>query len=463
MFSIDTYQRRRAALRETADSGVALFLGHRESPFNYAANCYPFRQDSSFLYFFGLNEPDLAAIIDFDEGREYLFGNDITIDDIVWMGEQPSIAAKAASVGIGESFPYATLPDMLGKIRQSGRTIHFLPPYRGETSIDLFRLLGIHPDEQKEKASVALIKAVVRLRSVKEEQEIAQIERALETTCLMHTYVMRHARAGMAEQELTDAIERIALSNGGTVSFPVILSINGQTLHNHRHDNTLQNGHLLLTDAGAETAAGYAGDITRTVPVSGRFDERQRTVYEIVLQANQKVAETCRPEVPFLEVHLAAARIIADGLIRMGLMKGKADDAVDAGAHVLFFPHGIGHMMGLDVHDMESLGEQYTGYGDDIQRSRRFGLSNLRMGRRLKEGFVVTDEPGIYFIPALIDQWEGERKFRDFINYEALKPFRNFGGIRIEDDLLITGEGCRVLGKTIPKTVDEIENTMRHE
>ncbi|MDR0714882.1 MAG: aminopeptidase P family protein [Bacteroidales bacterium] len=463
MFSSDTYQKRRAALRETMSSGAAVFLGHRDSPFNYAANCYPFRQDSSFLYFFGLNEPDWAAILDFDEGREYLFGNDTTMDDIIWMGEQPSVATKAASVGINESFPCATLPDILGKIRQSGRAIHFLPPYRGETKLELFKLLGIPPDEQKEKASESLIRAVVRLRSVKEAQEIAQIEQAIETTCQMHTCVMRRARAGITEQELTDAIENIARQNGGTISFPVILSINGQILHNHCHGNTLRNGRLLLTDAGAETAMGYAGDITRTIPVSGQFDERQRAVYEIVLQANRKVAEICRPEIPFLEVHLAAAHVIADGLIRMGLMKGTAEDAVAAGAHVLFFPHGTGHMMGLDVHDMENLGEQYTGYDDDIQRSRQFGLSNLRMGRRLKEGFVVTDEPGIYFIPALIDQWEGEKKLRDFIRYEALKSFRDFGGIRIEDDLLITKKGCRVLGKAIPKTVEEIEKTMRHD
>ncbi|GHT20958.1 Xaa-Pro aminopeptidase [Bacteroidia bacterium] len=460
MFASDTYQRRREALRKATGSGAALFIGNSESPFNYPSNCYHFRQDSSFLYFFGINEPDLAAVIDFDEGREYLFGNDTTMDDIIWMGEQPSVASKAASVGVKESFPYAELATVLEKIKKSGRTIHYLPPYRGETKIELHRLLGIPPVEQTEKASVSLIKAVVLLRSAKDAQEIAQIEQAIGVTCLMHTYVMQHARAGMVEQQLSSAIEGIALAGGGTLSFPVILSVDGQTLHNHYHGNTLQNGRLLLTDAGAETSMGYAGDITRTIPVSGRFDERQKTIYEIVLKANLKVIEIAKPDIAFRDVHVEVARVIAEGLIQAGLMKGNTDDAVAAGAHYLFFPHGTGHLMGLDVHDMENLGEQYVGYGDDIERSKQFGLSNLRMGRRLKEGFVVTDEPGVYFIPALLDQWEAEGKFKEFINYAALKSFRDFGGIRIEDDILITPTGCRVLGKPIPKTVSEIEQIM---
>jgi Xaa-Pro aminopeptidase len=458
MFSPDTYKRRREALRKLLGQGIVLFTGNKDVPFNYPSNSYHFRQDSSFLYFFGLDEPNLAAIIDLDENTACLFGNDTTLDDVIWMGEQPSLSVKAAKTGISEHFPYATLPDVLGKTKQQGREIHFLPPYRGETKIEIFQLLGIHPNQQKEKASEALIQAVVKLRSVKEPQEIEQIEQAVETAYKMHTYIMRHARAGMVERELSGAIEGISLMNGGPVSFPVILSVNGQTLHNHYHGNMLQNGQLLLTDAGAENSMNYLSDITRTIPVGGKFDERQKTVYNAVLQANLKVIECCRPGVLYRDIHLAAAHIIADALKQIGLMKGNTDDAVAAGAHALFFPHGTGHMMGLDVHDMENLGEQYVGYDTTIARSKQFGLSALRMARKLEQNFVVTDEPGIYFIPPLIDQWEAQRKFAEFINYDALRTFRNFGGIRIEDDILISPEGCRVLGKAIPKTVEEIEN-----
>jgi Xaa-Pro aminopeptidase len=345
----------------------------------------------------------------------------------------------------------------LQKAQQQGRSIHFLPPYRAETKILISELLGIPPVQQKERASETLIKAVVKMRMVKEPQEIEQIKAAIDATYDMHTYVMKHARAGMLESELAGAIEGIALSKGGAVSFPVILTINGQILHNHYHGNTLRDGQLLLVDAGAETAMGYAGDITRTIPVSGKFDARQKEVYQTVLQANLKGIEMSRPGVYYRDVHLAAVRVIADGLKDAGLMRGNMEDAVAQGAHTLFFPHGLGHAMGLDVHDMEGLGENYVGYDETTTRSTQFGLSSLRFCRRLETGFVITCEPGIYFIPALIDQWEAEKKCAEFIDYEALKAYRDFGGIRIEDDVLIVESGSRVLGKPIPKTVEEIE------
>jgi len=457
MFTPDTYKKRRNELRKMLPDGIILFAGNTEVPCNYPDNTYSYRQDSSFLYYFGLQESNLAAVIDVDDGSECLFGDDSTMDDIIWMGQQPVMSDKAAAIAVNRTQSYSSLADVLQKAQQQGRTIHFLPPYRAETKIHLWEMLGIPPAEQKEKASVALIKAVVKMRLSKEPQEIEQIEAAIETCYRMHTYVMEHARAGMVERELAGAIEGIALQGGGTVSFPVILSVNGQTLHNHYHGNTLCDGQLLLTDAGAETEMGYAGDITRTVPVSGRFDARQKTIYNIVLQANLKGIAMSRAGIPYRDVHLAASRVIADGLKDAGIMRGDMDDAVAQGAHTLFFPHGLGHAMGLDVHDMEGLGENYVGYDDTFSRSTEFGLSALRFGRRLEPGFVLTVEPGIYFIPALMDQWEAEKKLSQFINYDVLKDYRNFGGVRIEDNILITGGGCRVLGRPIPKTVEEIE------
>lgn len=458
MFSPETYKSRRERLRKMLNTGIVLFLGNSEAPYNYASNTYSFRQDSSFLYYFGLQEPGLAAVMDIDDGSEYLYGDDSTMDDIIWMGQQPSMAEKSAAAAVSNTQPYAELAGFIQKAQQQGRAVNFLPPYRAETKIHLFELLGMHPARQQGKASAGLIRAVVKMRSVKEKQEIEQIEQALETTYMMHTHVMKHTRAGMAERELCGAIEGISLANGGPACFPVILSVDGQTLHNHHHGNIMQNGQLLLTDAGAETAMGYASDITRTIPVSGRFNQQQKDIYQIVLQANLKAIECSRPGMPYRDVHLAAAREIALGLKDLGIMKGNADDAVAAGAHALFFPHGTGHMMGLDVHDMEGLGEDFVGYDHTIRRSTQFGLSSLRFARNLEPGFIVTDEPGIYFIPDLIDQWEAGKKFTGYINYNKLKSYRNFGGIRIEDDILITDTGCRVLGRPVPKAIEEIEN-----
>jgi len=457
MFTPDTYKKRRDELRKNLTGGIIFFPGNDESPFNYPDNTYTYRQDSTFTYYFGLQEPGLAAVMDLDEGSECLFGNDCTMSDIIWMGQQPSMRDKAASIMLDKTQPYADLAGVLQKAQQQGRTVHFLPPYRAETKIQILDILGIPPAKQKESASVPLIKAVIKMRMVKEPQEIEQIETALATSYLMHTYVMKHARAGKLECELSGAIEGIALANGGMLSFPVILSINGQILHNHYHGNMLREGRLIITDAGAETAMGYASDITRTTPVNGKFDTLQKAIYNTVLQANLKGIEMSRPGVYFRDVHIAAARVIADGLKDLGLMRGNMDDAIAKGAHTLFFPHGLGHAMGLDVHEMEGLGENYVGYDETITRSKEFGFSSLRFGRRVEPNFVLTVEPGIYFIPDLIDQWEAEKKHAEFIDYEALKAYRDFGGVRIEDDILITENGCKALGKPIPKTVEEIE------
>jgi Xaa-Pro aminopeptidase len=462
MFKPQTYHARRNALRNEVKSGILLFPGNTEASFNYPANTYHFRQDSSFSYFFGLNQPDLAGVIDLDNDKEILFGNDVDMDDIIWMGPQPSMADRAEQVGIRETMPLAELDQFLKTALSAGRTVHYLPPYRGETKIYLSKLLGWDIDQLKGEASVELIKAVVKLRSIKSTEEIEIINKMVDVAGLMHTTAMKMAFPGIVEQEIAGTIEGIALAKAGPVSFPVILSINGQTLHNHYHGNTLTEGRMLVIDAGCESEKYLlSSDITRTVPVGGKFNHRQKEIYEIVLNANMKAIEAIKPGVPYREIHLLAAKTIAEGLKAIGIMKGDTDEAVAQGAHAMFFPHGLGHMMGMDVHDMENLGENYVGYNDEIQRSKQFGTAFLRLGRKLEPGFVLTVEPGIYFIPALIDQWKAEGKFTDFINYDIVESYKDFGGIRIEDDVLVTDTGARVLGKPIPKTVEEIETLMK--
>lgn len=461
MFKAETYQSRRNGLRKYLNNGVLLFLGNTEASFNYPANTYKFRQDSSFSYFFGLNHPDFAGIIDLDEDREFIFGNDVDIDDIIWMGPQPSVKDQAEQVGVRETKPMSELDAYIKNAHASGRKIHFLPPYRGETKITLSALTGINVSDLKKEASVELIKAVVNLRSIKSTEEIEIINKMVDVAGIMHTTAMKMAYPGIVEQEIAGTIEGIALAKAGPVSFPVILSINGQTLHNHYHGNTLTEGRMLVVDAGCESEEYlYSSDITRTVPVGGKFNHRQKEIYEIVLNANMKAIEAIKPGVPYREIHLLAARTIAEGLKALGLMKGDVNEAVEQGAHAMFFPHGLGHMLGLDVHDMESLGENFVGYNDEVRRSEQFGTAFLRLGRKLEPGFVLTVEPGIYFIPALIDQWKAEGKFTNFINYEIVESYKDFGGIRIEDDILVTDTGYRVLGKPIPKTVLEIEALM---
>lgn len=457
MFSKEIYQRRRDALRSKFNSGLILFPGNTEVPMNYRANTYRFRPDSSFLYFFGLDQPDLFGMIDIDNNADYLFGNDIDMEDIIWMGNLPTIAERAASVAISKSFPLNKISEHIQRAVQQKKKIHFLFPYRGEIQIQMMQLLGMDLETLRKNNSEALAIAITELRSIKSIEEVVEIEKIVDVAGLMHTTAMKMAKAGVVEREIAGVIEGIALSHGVGASFPVILSKHGEILHNHHHGNVLQNGDLLVVDSGAEAESYYASDITRTCPVGGKFSQKQKEIYEIVLAANMAAISMCKPGIFYRDVHLNAAKVIAEGLKALGLMKGNTDEAVSKGAHALFFPHGLGHMLGLDVHDMENIGEKYVGYDSSVTRSEQFGLAYLRLAKKLQPGYVITDEPGIYFIPALIDQWKAESKFTEFINYNKLEGYKNFGGIRIEDDILITDNGCRVLGNPIPKTVAEVE------
>lgn len=461
MFDPKTYAKRRDLLRKQVGSGVCLFLGNAESPMNYPANQYHFRQDSSFLYFFGLDSAGLAAVVDIDERKDVLFGDDIGIEDIIWMGFLPTMKARAAEVGVRKTAPAKDLADYLKAAVEKGRPVHFLPPYRAEHYLALDKLLGVKPDEAKACVSMPFVQAVVAQRSVKSDAEIAEIEKAVLTAYKMYETAMRMAQPGVYEKDIAGRIDGLAITASGATPFPTILSKNGQILHNHSHVNKLKKGDLLVVDAGAESELHYAADITRTIPVGGRFTIKQREIYEIVHEANESAIRSIAPGVPYKQIHLKAARTIATGLRAIGLMKGDAGEAVAQGAHALFFPHGLGHMLGLDVHDMENLGENNVGYDDSVARSKQFGLAYLRLAKELRPGYVLTVEPGIYFIPALIDLWKKEKKFTDFIAYDKLDAYRNFGGIRIEDDLLVTKDGCRLLGKPIPKTPAQVEAAVR--
>ena len=460
MFDKKIYIERRNQLKKDVQSGLVLLLGNKEVAFNYPANTYSFRQDSNFLYFFGLHDADLAGVIDIDNQKDFIFGNDVDIDDIIWMGNQPSVKERAEKVGVDYTSPMPKLVEMLTEAIKQGRKIHFVSPYRGETQMQLADLLGIKYTNVKNYISIELVKAIIKQRSIKSDLEVAEIEKAIETAYDMHTTAMKMAHPGIIEQQIAGAMEGIAIAAGGPVSFPVILSVNGQTLHNHYHGNVLTEGRMMVADAGCETEMNYCSDITRTVPVGGKFNERQKAIYEIVLNANLKAIEAIKPGIPYRDIHLLSAKVVAQGLKDIGLMKGDIDEAVSKGAHAMFYPHGLGHMLGMDVHDMEGMGENYVGYDEEIKRSTIFGTAFVRLGKRLQPGYVLTVEPGIYFIPALIDQWRAEGKFTEYINYDLADTYKDFGGIRIEDDILVTETGCRVLGKPIPKTVAEIETIM---
>lgn len=461
MFTAETYIKRREALRKKVKNGIILILGNVEAPANYPDNTYKFRQDSSFLYFFGQSHPGYAGIMDIEAGEDIFFGDDVDINDIIWMGPQPSVENLAAQVGIKKSQPFGQLKEVVSKAIAQGRKIHFLPPYRYANMMLLEELTGIKASAVKKYASLELIKAVVNLRAVKEACEIKELDLACNIGYEMHTAAMRLCKPGVSEQYITGILEGIAASYGSMVSFPVILTQHGETLHNHDHSHLLEVGKMMLTDCGAERNSNYCSDHTRTVPVGGKFEGRQKDIYNIVLACHDKALEITCPGITYKEVHLEVCKVLAQGLKDLGLMKGNVDEAVACGAHALFLPHGLGHMMGLDVHDMEDLGQIYVGYDDEVRPSTQFGLASLRMGRRLKEGYVMTDEPGCYFIPALIEQWKAEKKYTDFLNYDAIESFKDFGGIRLEDDILITSEGSRFLGdKKIPITIEEVESIM---
>ena len=438
-------------------TGLALFIGNTEAPMNYPANTYHFRQDSDFLYYFGLDIPGFAGVMDFDSGKDQIFGNDYDIDDIIWMGSQPTVKDLAIKCGVTHTSPLSKLEDTIKDSLSKKRKVHFLPPYRGESKMILGSLLKENPCQMKTLASIDLIKAVISMRSIKEKVEIDEIEKAADIAYEMHVTAMKMCKEGVKEQEIFGAIEGIALSKGGGTSFPIILSVNGQTLHNHAHGNVLKKGRMMVTDAGAESNLHYASDITRTTPVGGKFSKQQKEIYEIVLKANTEAIKATRPGISNRDLHFMACKIIASDMKELGLMKGDVDEAVIAGAHALFMPHGLGHMLGLDVHDMESLGENYIGYSDEVKRSEQFGTAFLRFALPYKPGHVFTVEPGCYFIPELINKWKAEGKFKEFLNYSKIESYLSIGGIRIEDNVLITEKGHKALGKPIPKTVKEVE------
>ena len=457
VFDKTTYQQRRARLKKQLGKGLVLLLGNEESSMNYRDNLYPFRQDSSFLYFFALDKAGLAGIIDIDHDREVIYGHDLTMDEIVWTGPQPSLAEQADAAGIGDVLPITMLAGDLASAHTAGRTIHFLPPYRPENVLKLSAWLSLAPGMVKERASVPLIKAIVEQRSIKSEEEIVQIEEAVDITAAIHLAAIKGARDGMTEAQLAGGLQGIAIAGGGNLSFPTILTVNGQVLHNHYGPTIMKEGRIAICDSGAENAMHYAGDMTRTFPVGKKFTALQREMYDIVLGAQEAAIQALRPGVLFRDVHALAARTLMAGLNAAGVTKGDPSEAVAAGAHTVVFQCGLGHMMGLDVHDMEDLGEEYVGYTETLKKSKDFGWKSLRLARAIEPGFVVTIEPGLYFIPELMDQYRAEKKYMDFINYDKLEALRGFGGIRIEEDYLITSTGSRLLGKPLAKTADAIE------
>jgi len=456
MFNKEVYLKRREKLRKDVGSGLILLPGNDESPMNYADNPFHFRQDSTFRYFCGLNFPNLACLMDCDNGDDIIYGNDLTVEDFVWMGPQPSIRERADAFGFSKTAPLKSLIEYLQKALDNNRTIHFLPPYRPENKIKLFEWLGVLPAESAAESSIPLIKAVIEQRNYKTAGEIEEIRRAADISVDMHITAMRMAAPGVTEAEIAAAVNHVAESVGARISFPIIATVNGQTLHNHYHGNTLKSGQMFLLDAGAEVESGYAADLSSTVPVDPHFTGEQKDVYTITLDSHNTALSMLKPGIPFKEVYLESARVIVRGLKDMGLMKGNVDDAVSSGAHALFFPCGLGHMMGMDVHDMEDLGEIYVGW-DEEKRPAQFGIKSLRLGRKLEPGFVLTIEPGIYFIPELIDQWQKNGNNAGFIDFERLNKFRNFGGIRNEEDALITEKGYEILGKPKPKSIEDVE------
>lgn len=454
MFKKETYIKRRNQLKKTVGSGLLLFLGNEECGMNYEDNTYDFRQDSTFLYYFGLSYAGLAAVINIDDDEELIFGDEISIDHIVWMGTQPTLKEKSESVGIQKTLPAKQLSEYLSAATKKNQPVYYLPTYRAEHKLKLQEWLGLSPSKQT--PSVDFIKAVVNMRNYKSDEEIAEIEKACNITADMHIAAMKAVRTGMKEYEIAGVISDVALSSGGRLAFPTIATVNGQILHNHYHGNTVKEGDMFLIDAGAETGMGYAGDMSSTIPAGKKFSSRQKEIYDIQVATHQAAVDMLRPGVYFRDVYDQSAKVICEGLKTLGLMKGDSEEAVRLGAHAMFFQCGLGHMMGLDVHDMENLGEVWVGY-DGEPKSTQFGRKSLRLARKLEPGFVLTIEPGIYFIPELIDLWKAEKKFAEFINYDKLEEYRHFGGLRNEEDYLITENGTRRLGKKIPLTTDEVE------
>jgi len=462
MFPAEVYVQRRKQLKELVGKGVILFLGNKEVSMNYKANSYPFRQDSSFLYYFGLDVPDLAGMLDTESGEEVIYGNNPSLDDIIWIGSSASLEDQASKSGISIIKPLEKLDGDVFRVIAHNRDVHYLPPYREQRRLQLAYYDNLKYEEVDRNASEILIRAVARQRSVKDNYELQEIEDTMnKITREAYLQVMKHIKPGIFEYEVAGVFEGTVLRNNCRLAYPIICSVKGEILHNHYYGNYLKKGQLLLIDAGAESSMHYSTDITRTYPVEGKFTQQQKEIYSIVLKAQLEAIQAIKPNRPYFEVHMIAATAIATGLKEIGLMKGDVGDAVRHGAHALFFPHGIGHMMGLDVHDMEDIGEEFIGYDQEFKRSEQFGTAYLRLAKRLQEGFVITVEPGIYFIGPLIDKWHSEGRYRDFIDYRIVEKFRGLGGIRIEDNIVVTPKGNRIIGKPIPKTIKELEKNIK--
>jgi Xaa-Pro aminopeptidase len=461
LFSAQSYIDRRAKLKSSLKSGLVLLMGNNESPLNCTDNHYRYRQDSSFLYFFGLNQPGLNAVIDIDSGEEILFGNEFSLEDIIWVGQQETIASKAEKVGIKDLRPLSKIAAFIKNAQSDGRQIHFLPAYRHDNVLQLMDWLSLSANEVKEGSSKELIKAIINLRSYKSAEEVAEMTYAVNITKEMHVNAMKSISADKKEFEIVSEIYRTAKSNNCYLAYPAIFSINGQTLHNHYHGNSMTDGRLVLNDSGAENEMCYAGDITRTIPVNGKFTTKQKEIYNIVLEMEESSIEALKPGVYYRDIHIESNRLMLKRLKELDLVSGDTDDLAEQGLGGLFMPHGLGHMIGLDVHDMEDLGENLVGYTEDLERSTQLGLKSLRLAKKLEAGFVLTVEPGIYFIPELIQKWKEEKRFINNINYAKLVDYFDFGGIRIEDNILITETGHQILGDRIPKTVEEVESAMK--
>lgn len=454
MFDKEIYIKRREVLKSKFDSGLLVFLGNNDSPMNYLDNYYDFRQDSTFRYYFGINRPGLNAIIDLDKDKTILFGEDYDVIEFVWMGKQETLAELGAQVGVSE---LKSSKEFFNYSIDSSKA-HYLPPYRDQHNLTLLQFLDkdIRYDLTS-NISLPFIKAVIAQRNYKSDEEIMEMQDATNITCDMHEMAMKSARAGMSEHEITALVQGASMNTGGNISFPIILSMDSQILHNHVHNNILTEGRMLLVDSGAQNKMGYAGDMTRTFPVSSKFSQKQKDIYSIVLKSQHTAINSLKPGISYFDVHQSVGRVIVDGLKELGIMKGTTDDAVEKAAYALFMPHGLGHMIGMDVHDMENLGEEYVGYNEEYVKRDVFGLRSLRLGKKLEARNVITVEPGVYFIPELINIWEKEKKFSEYINYSKLSQYLNFGGIRIEDDYLITDMGSKLLGREVAKEIEDVE------
>lgn len=457
MFPKDTYINRRSVLKHNLKSGLVLFPGNTESSMNVEDNVYPFRQDSSFLYYCGIDMPDIYFVMDIDNDKEIIFGDDLTPEDMVWVGAADPLGEVAEKAGIKEVRPYRELESFLKQAQDKQQHIHYLPPYRASTKLEISQFLNLSIKEVDAKKSDAFVKAVVAQRNIKTDEEIEELNKAVNITGAMHTHAMKNSKEGMTEKEMAGELQAIAVAGGGNLSFPIIYTTDGQYLHNHATEAKIKNGDLVLCDCGAETSMRYAGDMTRTFPVAERFSDLQKEVYSIVLDAHESAVSALKPGYKFMDAHMLASQKLVEGLKGMGIMKGDPKEAVQKGAHTLFFQCGLGHMMGLDMHDMENLGEQAVGYTDDLKQSDKFGFKSLRLGKALEERNVVTVEPGIYFNPFLIDSWRDQGKYTDFVNYDEVEKFKDFGGMRVEEDFVITKDGTQLLGDPVAKTPSEIE------